>query len=87
MTKAETEELTVATDMWTLLSIVDEAGIRFFENLNEALEKPTTRNEAIQLLAFIKSLELNAPKNDMLISMEQKVDSFRHMLTSAARSI
>ena len=84
MTKAETEELTAATDMWTLLNIIDEAGIRFFENLNEALEKPVTRNEATQLLSFIKSLELIAPKNDMLISMEQKVDSFRHMLESAA---
>ena len=84
MTKAETEELTVTTDMWTLLNIIEEAGIRFFDKLNEALEKPATRKEAVQLLAFIKSLELTAPKNDMLISMEQKVDSFRHMMTSAA---
>ena len=55
-----------------------------FDNLNEALEKPTTRNEATQLLAFIKTLELTAPKNDLLISMEQKIDSFRDMLTNAA---
>ena len=84
LTKVDLEELTIATDMWTILSLIDEAGIRLFDNLNEALEKPTTRNEATQLLAFIKTLELTAPKSELLISMEQKIDSLRHMLTNAA---
>lgn len=84
ISKAEAEELTIATDMWTLLDMIDEAGTRFFENLNEALQKHDTRNEATQLLSFIKTIELIAPKSDMNLSMEQKVDSFRHMMTTAA---
>lgn len=84
LTKAETDELTVATDMWTLLSMIDGVGSRFFNDLNGALQKPATRNEAIELLAFLKTVDLIAPKKDMVVSMEQKVDSFRHMLTGAA---
>lgn len=84
MTKDETEELTIATDIWALLHMIDEAGIRFFDNLNEDLSKSVARNEATQLLSFIKTMELIAPKNDMVVSMEQKVDSFRHMVTVAA---
>ncbi|MFC5603066.1 flagellar hook-length control protein FliK [Sporosarcina koreensis] len=84
MTKDETEELTIASDMWTLMTLIDEAGIRFFENLNEDLVKQATRNEAAQLLSLIKTMELIAPKNDLVVSMEQKVDSYRHMMTTAA---
>lgn len=82
--KAETEELTVTSDMWTLLNMIDEAGIRFFENLTEELQQPETRNEAAQLLTFIKTVEMIAPKMDMVLSMEQKVDNFRHMMSGAA---
>jgi flagellar hook-length control protein FliK len=84
LTKAETEELSVATDMWTLLSMIDDTGSRFFEALNSALQKPATSNEAIELLAFLKTIDLIAPKTDMDVSMEQKVDSFHHMLSGAA---
>lgn len=82
--KAETEELTITSEMWTLLNMIDEAGIRFFENLTESLQQPETRNEAAQLLTFIKTIEMIAPKTDMLLSMEQKVDNFRHMMAGAA---
>lgn len=84
MTKDETDELTVTTDMWTLLNMIDEAGIRFFDNLDETLQKPVTRNEATQLLSLLKTMELIAPKHDMVLSMEQKADSFRHMMSGAA---
>ncbi|WP_252503604.1 flagellar hook-length control protein FliK [Sporosarcina sp. Marseille-Q4943] len=84
MTKAETEELTMASDMWSLLNMIDEAGIRFFDHLNEALQNPASRNEATQLLSILKAVDLLTSKVDMVISMEQKADSFRNMLTSAA---
>ncbi|MCM3742835.1 flagellar hook-length control protein FliK [Sporosarcina luteola] len=84
ISKSETEEITIATDMWTLLDMIDEAGIRFFENLNEELLKPGTRNEATQLLSLLKTIELLAPKSDMDLWMEQKVDNFRQVISVAA---
>ncbi|MCM3709939.1 flagellar hook-length control protein FliK [Sporosarcina luteola] len=84
ISKGETEELNISADMWTLLNMIDEAGIRFFENLNEELQNPGTKNEATQLLSLLKTIELLAPKSDMDLWMEQKVDSFRHMMTAAA---
>ncbi|WP_262172912.1 flagellar hook-length control protein FliK [Saccharococcus sp. Marseille-Q5394] len=84
ISKGETEELNISADMWTLLNMIDEAGIRFFKNLNEELQKPGTRNEATQLLSLLKTIELLAPKSDMDLWMEQKVDSFRQMITAAA---
>lgn len=84
MTNGEADELTVTADIWTLLNMIDEAGIRFFDNLDETLQKPVTRNEATQLLSFLKTMELIAPKHDIVLSMEQKVDSFRLMITGAA---
>ncbi|MGN7386813.1 flagellar hook-length control protein FliK [Sporosarcina sp. SAFN-015] len=84
LTKIETDELTVATDMWTILSMIDGVGSRFINELNGALQKPATRNEAIELLAFLKTVDVMATKKDMVVSMEQIVDSFHHMLTGAA---
>lgn len=78
------EELTLATDIWTLLNLIDETGVQFFNQLNEDLAKPATRNEAAQLLSLIKTMELIAPKKDMTVSMEQTVDSFRQTMTAAA---
>lgn len=80
----EMDELTVTSNMWTIIQSIDEAGIRFFENLNNELQNPESRNEAIQLLAYLKTVELIAPKTDMVLTMEQKVDSFQTFLIGAA---
>lgn len=85
MAKEAIDELTISTNIWSLLNLMDEAGVRLFNNLNDALEKPGARNEATQLLSLLKAIELLAPKNDMVIDMEQKVDSFREMMTNAGR--
>ncbi|WP_432359334.1 flagellar hook-length control protein FliK [Sporosarcina sp. UB5] len=84
MTKVEIDELTIASDIWTLLNMIDEVGIRFFDNLNEALQNPASRDKAFQLQSLVKLIDLIAQRMDMVITMEQKADSLRQLLTHAA---
>lgn len=82
--KAEEEitDLSMATDVWTLLTMIDEVGTKFFDKLNEALAEP--QNEEVNLLTFLKAVEMTVSKSDMVVSMEQKAASFQSMLTGAA---
>lgn len=84
ISKDKTEELTITTVMWTVLNLIDEAGVQFFDNLSEHLVNPSATTEATQLLSLLKAIELIAPKKDLTISMEQVVDSFRQTMNIAA---
>lgn len=78
------EELTLATDIWTILNVIDEVGMKFFDNLNIAVNKTLPKEEAVSLLAFLKAVDLTAPKTDMTLPMEQKLFSFQSMIQSAS---
>lgn len=78
----EIADISMATDVWTLLTMIDDVGMKFFEKLNEALAAPKT--EEVHLLTFLKAVEMAASKSDMVVSMEQKATSFQSMLTGAA---
>jgi len=83
------EELCVETPIWTLLSLVDEVAPAFFGKLNEVLGKQNTfeddkRNATVDVLKAIKYAELLAPKTDMTISMEQKLESIKSALITAS---
>ncbi|MBD7983532.1 flagellar hook-length control protein FliK [Sporosarcina sp. Sa2YVA2] len=80
----EIDGLTTSTDLWTLLSVIEKQGMNFFQQFNVSVEKSANHNEAINLLAFLKAMELTAPKVDMTLPMEQKMFSFQSMVQSAS---
>lgn len=80
----EIDGLTTSTDLWTLLSVIEEQGMKFFQQFNDSVENSANHNEAINLLAFLKVMELTAPKVDMTLPMEQKMFSFQSMVQSAS---
>lgn len=80
----EIDGLTTSTDLWTLLSVIEEQGMKFFQQFNDSIENSANQNEAINLLAFLKAIELTAPKVDMTLPMEQKMFSFQSMVQSAS---
>ncbi|WHT47014.1 flagellar hook-length control protein FliK [Sporosarcina thermotolerans] len=54
------------------------------EILNNSITSNVQNKEAIQLLAFLKTVEISAKQSDMVISMEQKLHVFQSMITEAA---
>lgn len=78
------DELTITTDIWAILNAIDEVGQRFFNNLNDAVSNVLTKEDAVDVLLFLKAIELAAPKTDMTLPIEQKMFSFQSMIQSAS---
>lgn len=81
----EVSELTMATPLWTLINMIDDVGVKFFDSFNESVDKILPKSEVINLLAFIKTVEIAAPKIDMTLPMEQRFFSFQTMVQAATK--
>ena len=83
----EIDELNSLTDVWSLLTVIEDRGMNFYQQLFDSMEGFSSQNQSINLLALLKATELIAPKVDMTLSMEQKMFSFQSMLQSASEQI
>ncbi|WOV86117.1 flagellar hook-length control protein FliK [Sporosarcina oncorhynchi] len=83
----EIDELNSLTDVWSLLTVFEDRGMNFYQQLFDSMEGSSSQNQSINLLALLKATELIAPKVDMTLSMEQKMFSFQSMLQSASEQI
>ncbi|MDN4607461.1 flagellar hook-length control protein FliK [Sporosarcina highlanderae] len=80
----EVTELTISSDLWTVLSTLEGLKENALKILNNSFRNSGTNKEAVELVAFIKSIELLAPKSEMVISMAQKLHVFQNMIAEAA---
>lgn len=79
----ELKELNESADIWTLLSTFDGLKNKTLEILNNSIIKNGSM-EAVQLLAFLKTVEVSAMQIDTVNSMEQKLHVFQSMISDAA---
>ncbi|WP_318615418.1 flagellar hook-length control protein FliK [Sporosarcina sp. YIM B06819] len=78
-------EVTYSTDLWTMLSAIDKVAPQFYEQLTHALEGEgeLPKQQAIDLLTVLKTVELVSPKTDLLLKQEQQVFSLQSFLVAA----
>ncbi|MEK4711289.1 flagellar hook-length control protein FliK [Sporosarcina sp. FSL K6-5500] len=72
-------------DFWTVLNAIDKVATQFFKQLTDALEGKgdIPKQQAVELLALLKTAELTAPKIDLLMKQEQQVFSLQSYLATA----
>ncbi|MFD1928700.1 flagellar hook-length control protein FliK [Sporosarcina siberiensis] len=69
-----------------LLDAIDALTPQFFNNLLASLEGngEMPKDQAIELLAFLKTIEVSALKTDLYVKQEQQVFNLQSMLTTVA---
>ena len=82
-------EVTNSNDLWVMLNAIDKVAPLFFNQLTEALEGKgeLPKQQALDLLAVLKTIELGAPKTDLLVKQEQQVFSLQSNLVAAREQI
>ena len=84
---SETEILaaSTATDIWSLLTIVDEIGPKLFSEIAGALEGKSIipKEQAIELLTILKTVAIIAPETDLTMKQEQQLFSLQGFLVAA----
>lgn len=79
----ELKELTVSADIWTLLSTFDGLKVSDLESLNNSILRNGSM-EAVQLLAFLKTVEISATQIVTVKSMEENLHLFQRMMADIA---
>jgi len=71
-------------DFWTVLNAIDKVAPQFFAQLTDALEGKgeIPKQQAVELLTLLKTAELAAPKNDLLMKQEQQVFTLQGYLAT-----
>lgn len=79
-------EVTYSNDLWAMLNAVEQVAPQFFKQLSEALDGKgeLPKQQAVDLLTFLKTVELVAPKTDLLLKQEQQVFSLQSFLVAAS---
>jgi len=85
-------ELTAAmhvNDFWSLLDVIDKIAPQFFAELTTALEGKGAipKDQAVELLALLKSVTLAAPKMDLVMKQEQQVFSLQGFLVATSERV
>lgn len=72
-------------DFWTVLNAIDKVALQFFNQLTDALEGKgeLSKQQAVELLTLLKTVELAAPKTDLLMKQEQQVFTLQGYLATA----
>lgn len=88
LSESELAAAAYLNDIWSLLDVIDTVAPKFFTELMNVLEGKTTisKEQAIDLLALLKSVTITAPRTDLLLKQEQQVFSLQgHLVATAER--
>lgn len=84
---SDSELLAAATanDVWSLLNLLDEIAPKFFEGMLQVLEGKgdIPKNQAIELLVFLKTVTVQAAGTDLTMKQEQQLFSLQGFLQVA----
>ena len=85
LSESEIMAASTATDLWSLLTIVDEIGPKLFSEIVASLEGKGVipKEQAIELLTILKSAAIIAPKTDLTMKQEQQLFSLQGLLVAA----
>jgi flagellar hook-length control protein FliK len=85
LAKDELALLANVTDIWAFLNAIDKVTPQFFKQLTDALEGKGSipKQQAVELLTLLKSVELVAPTTDLLMKQEQQLFSLQGNLKVA----
>lgn len=89
LSQSELEAAEYATDIWSLLNILNQVGPKFFTELTNGLEGngAISKENAIQLLARLKSIEVEGPKRDLLEKQEQQIFTLQGFLAVVSEKV
>lgn len=89
LSEGELDTVTYVNDFWSLLDIIDKVAPNFFAEMTTALEGKGAipKEQAVDLLALLKSIEVAAPKTDLLMKQEQQVFSLQSLLAATAEKL
>lgn len=89
LTESELEVAKYATNIWSLLEVIDKVAPKFFAELTTSLEGKGAipKEEAVQLLAMLKAVAMEAPKTDLYVKQEQQVFSLQGFLAVTAEKV
>ena len=81
----ELQEASTITDVWSLLDIVDKVTPKIFEEIVHALEGKGSvpKDQVIELLAFLKTVAVQAANTDLTMKQEQQLFSLQGFLQAA----
>ena len=85
LSEADLSAVSSTTDLWAIVNAVDIVAPQFFKQLTDALEGKggIPQRQAVELLTLLKTVELAAPKTDLLMKQEQLVFSLQGYLGTA----
>lgn len=85
LSESEILAASTATDLWSLLTIVDEIGPKLFAEIASALEGKGAipKEQAIELLTVLKTVAIMTPEKDLTMIQEQQLFSLQGFLASA----
>ena len=85
LSESEVLAASTATDLWSMLTIVDEIGPKLFSEIVSALEGKSIipKEQAIELLTILKTVAIIAPETDLTMKQEQQLFSLQGFLVSA----
>lgn len=85
LSEEELIEVTYSNDIWAVLNAIEQVAPQFFNQLSDALEGKgdLPKQQAANLLALLKIVELAAPKTDLLLKQEQQVFTLQNNLVAA----
>lgn len=83
LNESELESVKYLNDFWSVLNLIDKVAPKFFTEMTDALEGKgaISKEQAIELLAVLKSVTIAAPKTDLLTKQEQQVFSLQGFLS------
>ena len=86
LNEADLSAVASTTDFWTIVKVIEKAAPQFFNQLTDALEGKgnISQRQAVELLTLLKTVELAAPKTDLLMKQEQLVFSLQGYLETAS---
>ena len=85
LNEGELSTLANTNDFWVVLNAIDQVAPQFFKGLTDALEGQgdLPKQQAVELLTLLKSVELMAPKTDLLMKQEQQVFTLQSYLATS----
>ena len=85
LSESEILAASTATDLWSLLTIVDEIGPKLFSEIVSSLEGKSVipKEQAIELLTILKLVAITAPETDLTMKQEQQLFSLQGFLVAA----
>lgn len=86
ISEEELTEITTTTDVWFVMDVIEKIAPQFFKGLSESLEGKggVGKQQAVDLITFLKGIQLTAPKNDLSMKQEQQVFTLQGYLASTA---